>query len=767
MKVKHKLLLGLVLLATIPMLVSIAIATWVAGDSSNTLLVAKAQEKLINVRDVKKDQIEKRIVDLKQQIINFSKRPQVANAALDLEEGFGDYATQARNLDIEAARNTVEQYYQEQPQASVKAFSTQVATLSDSAVALQYNYIAKNGHPFGEKEKLDRVVDSSLYSEVHGRAHIQFVEYIKQNHIYDIYLVSGETGAAIYSVRKEADFGQLLTDPAVAETGLAKAYAAVASAEDAEFVYVSDFSEHAASNDLQSLFISTPIYYTGFYVGALIFQMSGEFVDNVMTDNHHWEKLGLGETGSVYLVGADSTMRSISRSLVENPDVYFASLQQAGVQNDVVESIRASNSTLGYQAVELASVKQAQQGETGFARVVDSSGEALLTAYAPVDIEGLGWNIIAETKESEAHAPSDALIHRLVNYSVGTAVVMTVIAVLVGWLFTMRLVRPVERLASEIAHIETNSDLSFELTGKPSDITVEIVDSMNKMLRKIHDIVSTVAGSSETLSEAAANIDEISARTYQEIEKQGHETNNIACAIETMSNTMQRMADNVDEASNAALNAAEYAQSGRKVVDSTRRAVGKLDDEINRASTVIDNLADNSTNVGGVLEVISSIAEQTNLLALNAAIEAARAGEQGRGFAVVADEVRTLASRTQESTEEIKNIVGTLSGSAGDAVEAMNNGREQGQKSAERATKTTEALQNIVESIDQVAALNKQIAGMSVEQREATSSVNTRISVIREIAKANTEGAEQAKQTSHQINQLTAELKAEVAQFKL
>jgi methyl-accepting chemotaxis protein len=245
------------------------------------------------------------------------------------------------------------------------------------------------------------------------------------------------------------------------------------------------------------------------------------------------------------------------------------------------------------------------------------------------------------------------------------------------------------------------------------------------------------------------------------------ETDSIATEISTMTEIARQVSGNADAANKTALTANEHANSGHEIVNATTRSVGKLGDEVSRAAKVIEELAEYSTNVGSVLNVISSIAEQTNLLALNAAIEAARAGEQGRGFAVVADEVRTLASRTQASTTEIKQIVDTLNTCATNAVEAMNNGREQSEKSTNRATKTTEALQSIVESIGQVTTLNKQIEQQTGKQREATESVGQRISTIRKIAKTNTEGAQQTRQVSEKINSLTADLNKAVAQFKL
>ncbi len=767
MKVKLKLLFGLALLATLPMLASVSIATWVASDSSNEILVARTQETLVNIRNAKKIQVESLFDEVTKQIIGFSRRSMVADALLDLEEGYFAYPGEVRNVTADEARQSLIDYYRQHELERSRSFAAGVPGLSDSAVLLQYNYIATNSFPPGEKYRLDKVVEPTLYSNTHGVAHPLLLRYLGENPVDDIYLASLETGEIIYSARKEADLGAALTDAAYANSGIGQAYAAAVAATDQNFVYFSDYSAYPAAGYRPALFASTPVHYAGSPIGVLIFEFSADFVNRIMSNDRKWEQVGLGKTGDTYLVGADRKMRSENRTFLENPEAHLAAMQAAGAGAETVEAIRDLGTLIGTPVTATASVDHARQGKSGFMHYLDASGNGVLSAFAPLDIPGVEWNLLVEMQEAEAQAPSKSLIRKLVIYSSITAITMTVIAVLCGWLFALRLIRPVERLASEIDHIETNSDLSFTLTSKPSDITEQIVGSMNRMLRKIHAIVSKVSESSDTLSQAVADIDLLSTRTFQEIEKQEEETRNIAAEIVTMIDTAHHVAESAEKASQAASGASEHAVNGNEIVDSTARAVAKLSDEVSRAAGVIDDLAENSNEVGGVVETINGIAEQTNLLALNAAIEAARAGEQGRGFAVVADEVRTLAGRTQESTKEIKTIVDTLKDYANNAVAAMSHGREQGEKSAGRALRTHEALTHIVESVDQVAALNRKIAENSEQQREATDSVNQRISVIREIARSNTDAAEQTKNASNQISRLTDELRSAVAQFKL
>lgn len=194
MRVKTKLLLGLILLATVPMLVSISIATWVAGDSSNTLLVAKTQETLVRIRDARKRQLETRFDRISQQITRFSRKPMVLNAMMDLEEGFVDYADEVTKLSVDEAQPQLAKYYRQLVPQRENLFTPDIAKLSDSAILIQYNYIVKNEFAIGEKQKLDMVVEATLYSQTHADVHPQFVQYLKENKIYDIYLVSPKPG---------------------------------------------------------------------------------------------------------------------------------------------------------------------------------------------------------------------------------------------------------------------------------------------------------------------------------------------------------------------------------------------------------------------------------------------------------------------------------------------------------------------------------------------------------------------------------------------
>lgn len=247
---------------------------------------------------------------------------------------------------------------------------------------------------------------------------------------------------------------------------------------------------------------------------------------------------------------------------------------------------------------------------------------------------------------------------------------MVLIIALVGWV-TRTVTGSISELQRVIIDVEANGDLTHRAIVMQNDELGQMGGAFNSMLDKLQGFVSGVNGASGSLSASSQQLAAISEQTHQGVLQQQSETELVATAMNEMSATAQEVANNAASAANAALSADDQAKEGRGIVDTTINSIRALSTEVDKAAQVIQQLEEGAQDIGRVLEVIGGIAEQTNLLALNAAIEAARAGEQGRGFAVVADEVRTLAQRTQESTQEIKSMIESLQQSSHEAVSVM------------------------------------------------------------------------------------------------
>jgi methyl-accepting chemotaxis protein len=280
-------------------------------------------------------------------------------------------------------------------------------------------------------------------------------------------------------------------------------------------------------------------------------------------------------------------------------------------------------------------------------------------------------------------------------------------------------------------------------------------------------MVKQVSASTQQLAAAADEMSSISQDTLQGINRQQSETEQAATAMNEMTSTVQEVARSASDASNAATEADKEASNGNSVVTLVVNDIRELANEVNTSATAINELNEDTENIGSVLVVIRGIAEQTNLLALNAAIEAARAGEQGRGFAVVADEVRTLASKTQESTQEIQQMIERLQAGAKSAVAAMEEGVGKATSTVTRAEEAGEVLNNITKAVAQIADMNTQIATAAEEQSSVAEEINRNVVTINEIAIETANGAQQNSASSDELSRLSAELQQLVGTFKI
>lgn len=342
-----------------------------------------------------------------------------------------------------------------------------------------------------------------------------------------------------------------------------------------------------------------------------------------------------------------------------------------------------------------------------------------------------------------------------------------IIGVLLSYFITRSILNPINKLRSTIESIEKNSDLTQRIEGTSADEIGKTAVSFNHMLEKIEALIQQVSSSSSQLTSASEQVSTVAQDSARNVEQQRQETDMVATAINEMSATVQEVASNAQNASGAAVSADNESQSGKDVVNQTAKAIEQLAADIESAASVIHTVEEDSETIGGVLDVIKNIAEQTNLLALNAAIEAARAGEQGRGFAVVADEVRTLASRTQESTAEIESMIQKLQEGSKKAVKVMENGTSQAREGAEMALEAAGSLDAIVRSVASINEMNTQIAAAAEEQSAVAEEINKNVVNISQLSEKTASGAEQTMSASGELSNLASDLQQLVGQFKI
>jgi len=365
-------------------------------------------------------------------------------------------------------------------------------------------------------------------------------------------------------------------------------------------------------------------------------------------------------------------------------------------------------------------------------------------------------------------ASTDAAYHHE-QQAVFTLIVATIIALLIGILqasFIIGAITQGVKSAVRAAEYVASGDLSQKIEYSGNNEISRLLAALSQMQEKLKTMVNHMSDSSTELANSSNHIASVSQSSADSMSQQQSETEQVATAMNEMALTIQEVSRNASASAEAARVSNEEAGSGDSVVSHTIQSIQQLAEGVENASQVIHDLSADSENIGGVLSVIKSIAEQTNLLALNAAIEAARAGEQGRGFAVVADEVRVLAQRTQESTREIEEMIEKLQAGTQRAVKAMDSGREIAIVTVEEAGKAGDSINQIKQSVATISDMNAQIASAAEEQASVAEEMNRNITTVNEISIQNVSAADDLRSSTTDLESLAGGLKELISQFK-
>lgn len=775
MTIVAKLRLGGLLLAFIPSVLIGVLIGWTAVGQSTETLKNEAHSRLVSLRENRANQIESLFQQIREHLLVTAGTISTQRGLGKLTDSYNAYFKEA-NTDSAKDRQDVESYYrgafasEYAKQNGSKQFDSGniLNKLDPTELALQARMIALNPNPVGKKDEFLELNDETKYARWHKFFHPTFRKLLQGYGYSDAYLVDGKTDNIVYSVHKEIDFATSLKAGPFADSGLGDAYRKVMAIDSNDKVAASDFSPYLPSYEAPVAFIGAPIFYKGEKIGAIIFQVPSKRLEAVMTSNRQWKESGMGESGETYLVGADLTMRSESRMLLEAPEAFSQLLKNTGTSKEVIDQIANKNTVVGIHKVDSTGVREALAGKSGFAIFEDYRGVEVVSAYRPINTGGMNWAILAEMDTSEAFAAASELRETVIYNVAIVTLLITVAAAVIAFLFANSINRPLREITDSMNDISAGEgDLTVRLNEKGKDELAELAGAFNRFVIKIDNLIGEVRVSTDSLSTSAEKLSLVTQDSRDGAGRQQREIEHIATAVEEMTTSVSEVANSTSQTASAAEQTGIQVETGREVLQRNLAAIQKLSNRIQESQVIVDALGSDSERVGTVLEVISSVAEQTNLLALNAAIEAARAGEQGRGFAVVADEVRILAQRTQESAEEIRQIIESLQSRSKETIKTLEMNNAELKESVSLSESTQESFLKIEEAVNTLLTMSAQIASATEQQSATTTEISQNVHSIHQVATDSLSGADETAASSNELAALGSHLNNLVSQFKV
>jgi len=672
-----------------------------ALNGAQNALHEKGFDQLNSLKSVKREEIENYFQQIENQIITLSEDQMTIEMMGETVEGFHGLAEDLpqNTKKLEEHKSDLKRFYSNDfgnkftKETGETIPSEQLIPASNSGIIAQYLYISNNQHPLGSKSKLDKIDNGSRYSQTHFWFHPVMRSYLEKFGYYDIFLVDHNTGDVVYSVFKEIDYGTNLYKGGHKDSGLAEVVKRAAKAGTKDETFVNDFANYIPSYNAPASFIASPIFDTEEMIGILVFQMPVDEINRRLL-----VKEGLGESGEVYLVGADNLMRSQSRFSEEN--------------------------TILATKIESATANAAISGDEGAEITPDYRGVNVLSAYAPLNIKGLGWVILAEIDEEEAFKTVNEL-----EVAIFIAMVIAVVfIILIAVLFVRSVMKQLGVDPSEVRKLAENiakGDLTMDLSDVEKKKRVGVYAAMIDMQQKLIEVVQQIQGNSAQISTASSQVSDTANSLSQAASEQ-------AASVEETSASVEQMGASISQNS-------ENSQITDKIANESSLAASEGGESVAQTLEAMTQIAEKIT-------IIEDIAYQTNMLALNAAIEAARAGEHGKGFAVVAAEVRKLAERSQLAASEISGLT---------------------DGSVKVAEKAGSLLKKMVPDIMKTAELVQEISAASEEQSSGVGQINSAMQQLDKVTQHNAAGSEELAATAEEMQAQSENLQQVVGFFRL
>lgn len=584
-------------------------------------------------------------------------------------------------------------------------------------------------------------------SEIFNKYDGEFRNFVTELEYGDMLLVDDKSGDVLYSVLKESDYKSNLLTGTTKNTVASTAFKAIKDSSDKNFITITDYQFYEPSNSKPIACIAAPIYNKDEKIGVIIFKMPSTKIDSITSNGGKWENLKLGNSGDVVIIGSDYKMRNTNRFWSSETD----------------SKILEAKSGILLKEGKTEGTMSLMQGITSTEQYTDYRGIATIATFTPLQIDNLKWGIVVREDQAEAFKASNSLKEFIIIIVVASMIVV----VAVTFILASNISRPLKRLANVALEI-SKGDLTIEIPiEKRSDEIGTLSNSINIMVRNLREqtkeLVNVVNVLASSVSEITVTLSQVSSGATETSSAVSETTS----TVEEVKQTVFLSNEKTKKVSTSSKESLEVAKVGQNSTEESVEGMKHINVQMQAIAESILALSEQSQNISELIESVDNISEQSNLLAVNAAIEAAKAGEFGKGFSIVAQEIRNLSEQSKYATKQVRNILKDIQKATNTAVMTTEKGIKLVEKGVDDVSRAGEAIENLMENVNIAAQSVLQIETSSQQQLIGMDQVALAMEGINEASFQNVESMRQLEEATRNLEEMGQNLKKIIERYKV